>query len=63
MPKLRFSFARGGYFTARVMIDKAPKTWEAIRTNLPVSTKAYNARWNAHKTRPSQQASTGESDS
>jgi hypothetical protein len=50
MPKLRFSFARGGYFTARVMIEKAPKTWEAIRTNLPVTTKAYNARWTGRET-------------
>ena len=50
MPKLKFSFARGGYFTARVMIEKAPKTWEAIRTNLPVTTKAYNARWTGRET-------------
>jgi hypothetical protein len=40
MPRIKFSFARGGHFTARVMADKAPKTWEAIRKHLPVTIKA-----------------------
>ena len=50
MPRLKFSFARGGTFTARVMIDKAPKTWEAIRSHLPMINKAYNARWTGRET-------------
>jgi len=50
MPKLRFNFARGGQFTANVMTDKAPKTWEAIRMNLPLTIKAYNARWTGRET-------------
>lgn len=45
MPKIQFSFARGGSFTATVMADKAPKTWQALRVNLPVTIKALNARW------------------
>jgi Protein of unknown function (DUF3830) len=50
MARIKFSFARGGHFTARVMLDKAPKTWEAIRTNLPLTIKAYNARWTGRET-------------
>lgn len=50
MPKLMFSFARGGSFTANVMEDKAPKTWEALRSHLPVTVKAYNARWTGRET-------------
>jgi hypothetical protein len=32
------------------MVDKAPKTWEAIRNHLPVTIKAYNARWTGRET-------------
>src|ERR1700712_5142087 len=50
MARIKFSFARGGQFTARVMLDKAPKTWEAIRPPLPFTIKAYNARWTGRET-------------
>src|ERR1700693_3704090 len=50
MAKIKFSFARGGHFTAKVMLDKAPKTWEAIRKQLPLTIKAYNARWTGRET-------------
>lgn len=50
MPKVKFSLARGGHFTAVVMADKAPKTWEAISKHLPVTIKAYNARWTGRET-------------
>ena len=53
MAKIKFSFARGGHFTAKVMLDKAPKTWEAIRKQLPLTIKAYNARWTGRETHTS----------
>lgn len=50
MTMLRFAFARGGSFTARVLLDKAPQTWAALRPHLPVTIKAYNARWTGRET-------------
>lgn len=50
MPKLLFKFARGGEFTAHVLADAAPKTWEALRKTFPVTIKAYNARWTGRET-------------
>ena len=50
MARIKFSFARGGHFMAKVMLDKAPKTWEAIRKQLPLTIKAYNARWTGRET-------------
>lgn len=50
MPKLLFKFARGGQFTAHVMAEKAPKTWEAIRRHLPLTVTALNARWTGRET-------------
>ena len=32
------------------MLDKAPKTWEAIRKQLPLTIKAYNAPWTGRET-------------
>ncbi|WP_424139163.1 DUF3830 family protein [Roseomonas chloroacetimidivorans] len=49
-PMLKFSFARGGFFTARVLIDKAPQTWAAIRPHLPMTIIALNARWTGRET-------------
>jgi hypothetical protein len=42
MARVKFSFARGGHFTAGVMLDKAPKPWEAIRQQLPLTIKALH---------------------
>src|ERR1017187_4343564 len=50
MARIKFSFARGGHFTAKVMLDKAPKTWEELRKHLPLTIKAYNARWTGRET-------------
>jgi hypothetical protein len=50
MPKLEFALARGGRFTATVLVDKAPQTWAAIRPMLPLTLKAYNARWSGRET-------------
>jgi hypothetical protein len=50
MTRIEFSFARGGRFTAAVLVDKAPQTWAAIRPMLPYTQKAYNARWSGRET-------------
>jgi uncharacterized protein DUF3830 len=50
MAKLEFKMARGGVFTALIYADKVPKTWAAISTVLPVTLKAYNARWSGRET-------------
>lgn len=50
MPKLLFKFARGGEFTAHVLEVAAPKTWAAIQQQLPITFKAYNARWTGRET-------------
>ena len=50
MPKLQFKFERGKSFTATVFVDKAPRTWEAIKSVLPITLKAYNARWTGRET-------------
>ena len=50
MAKLEFKLARGGIFTATVMVDKVPKTWAAIKEVMPITRKAYNARWSGRET-------------
>src|SRR6202045_2183581 len=50
MAKVKFSFARGGHFTAKVMFDKAPKTGLPIRKQHLLTIKAYNARWTGRET-------------
>ncbi len=50
MAKLEFKMARGGLFVATIHVDKVPKTWAAIRPVLPVTLKAYNARWSGRET-------------
>jgi hypothetical protein len=50
MPTLQFKFQRGGNFTAKVMTDKAPRTWQALKAVLPITLKAYNARWTGRET-------------
>ncbi len=47
---LHFAFARGGGFSARVMADKAPRTWALIRAQLPLTIPALNARWTGRET-------------
>jgi hypothetical protein len=50
MPTLQFKFERGKSFTAKVMTDTAPRTWQAIKAVLPITLKAYNARWTGRET-------------
>lgn len=50
MAKLEFRMARGGVFTATIFVDKVPQTWAAIKAVLPVTLKAYNARWSGRET-------------
>ena len=45
MAKLEFKFERGGLFVADIFTDKVPQTWNCIRAVMPVTRKAYNARW------------------
>lgn len=50
MPRLQFTFERGGKFHATVMADKAPRTFELLRAAMPITLKAYNARWTGRET-------------
>jgi hypothetical protein len=45
MAKLEFKFERGGLFVVDIFDKKVPKTWECIKAVLPITRKAYNARW------------------
>jgi len=49
MPQLQFKFERGGHFVADVFVERVPRTWECIRSVLPVTRKAYNARWSGRE--------------
>ena len=50
MATLEFKMARGGIITAQIHVDKVPKTWAMIKAVLPVTLKAYNARWSGRET-------------
>jgi hypothetical protein len=47
---LHFACARGGFFTANLLLDRAPRTIALLRGFLPVTVKAYNARWTGRET-------------
>lgn len=47
--QLEFRFERGSTLTAELLLDKAPKTIEAVLASLPLQAMVYHSRWSGRE--------------